>query len=301
MLSTATHDTKRGEDNRLRIDALSEAPGAWWETVTRWTALNAALRRGTGLDRNTEYLLYQTLVGAWPVERDRLQRFATKAVREAKTHTGWDDPVEAYEAGLRRFIDGLFANQAFMANAGTFVASIDGAARLSSLSQTLIKLTAPGVPDIYQGCELWDHSLVDPDNRRPVDYGERRRLLARAKTLDPHGAMREMASGLPKLLLIWKTLALRKKEAAAFGSSYEPLYAAGAKGEHVIAFMRGGRVITVAPRWSLERRDGWADTSLALPEGSWRNELTGARFVGGASVALGDLLRDFAVALLVKE
>jgi (1->4)-alpha-D-glucan 1-alpha-D-glucosylmutase len=252
------------------------------------------------MDRETEYEVYQALVGAWPVDQERLQQFASKAVREAKLRTAWDFPGAAYEDGLQRFIAGLYANEAFMADAAAFVASISRAGWMTSLSQTLIKLTAPGVPDVYQGCELWDHSLVDPDNRRPVDYGLRRRLLNEAKSLSAPSVMRGIESGISKLWLVRKTLELRRAEASAFDSSYEPLYADGPRSEHVVAFMRGGRVLSVAPRWWHTLDGDWRQTTLRLPPGRWRNHLTETGFEGDNDVAIDVLLGAFPVALLVK-
>ncbi|HWH36242.1 MAG TPA: malto-oligosyltrehalose synthase, partial [Candidatus Limnocylindrales bacterium] len=165
MLSTATHDHKRGEDVRCRISALSEMPAEWRAAVEGWSAMNRRKRTGRAPDRNTEYFLYQTLVGAWPIDAERLTAYMEKAAREAKSHTSWTDPDPRYERALRRFIERCLADGAFIGSLESFLERLLPAARVSSLSQTLIKLTAPGVPDIYQGTELWDLSLVDPDNR----------------------------------------------------------------------------------------------------------------------------------------
>jgi (1->4)-alpha-D-glucan 1-alpha-D-glucosylmutase len=300
MLATATHDTKRGEDARTRLDGLSEMPNLWREAAERWAAMNGALREETGLDPATEYEIYQALIGAWPVEQERLRQFATKAVREAKLRTTWDAPDSAYEDGLQRFIAGLYDNAGFVTDVAAFVATISRAGWMTSLSQTLIKLTAPGVPDVYQGCELWDHSLVDPDNRRRVDYSLRRRLLNETKSLSASSVLRGIESGIAKLWLLRKTLELRRKEAAAFDSSYEALYAKGARADHVVAFVRGERVLSVAPRWWHTLDGDWRATTLRLPPGLWRNHLTEALFDGGKDVAVEALIGGFPVALLVK-
>ncbi|HET8646904.1 MAG TPA: malto-oligosyltrehalose synthase, partial [Vicinamibacteria bacterium] len=182
-----------------------------------------------------------------------------------------------------------------------FVGPLVRPGRLNSLAQTLLKLTAPGVPDIYQGCELWDSSLVDPDNRRPVDFERRRRLLAELEGLAPEPIMARLDEGLPKLGLIREALALRGREASAFGEgeegAYRPLPARGARAAHAVCFSRGGRVVAVAPRLVLAlESSGWEDTTLALPPGGWTNALGGGSFEG--DVQLADLLAVVPVALL---
>jgi (1->4)-alpha-D-glucan 1-alpha-D-glucosylmutase len=185
MLATSTHDTKRGEDVRARISVLSEIPRQWADAVQRWSAMNAPRRRNGAPSRNDEYLLYQTLVGAWPIDPDRLTAYMTKAAREAGVHTSWADPFAEYEDALRDFVAGTLGDRALVADLDAFLAPLLTPARVSSLSQTLIKCTAPGVPDFYQGTELWDLSLVDPDNRRAVDYERRRELLGRGMGVSP--------------------------------------------------------------------------------------------------------------------
>ena len=301
MVATATHDTKRGEDTRLRIDALSEIPDAWQRFVEEWSALNDACRRGSLPDRNIEYLVYQTLAGAWPLDERRLQEYALKAARESKVYTSWHEPDEAYESALHDFIGGLLENEAFVESLAALVAMIDPAARVSSLSQTLIKLTMPGTPDLYQGTELWDHSLVDPDNRRPVDYERRRAMLAKARDLDARLAMQELDSGLTKLWLISRTLSLRRAQSEAFapGAAYQPLYGRGAKADHLVAFARGSRVLTIAQRLVLKRGGTWEDTALTPPPGRWRNVFTDDVVAG--ETPLEQFLAVFPVALLVEE
>jgi (1->4)-alpha-D-glucan 1-alpha-D-glucosylmutase len=168
MLSSSTHDTKRSEDVRIRIALLSEMPGRWAEEARAWQRLNAGKRRGGLPDGNTEYLLYQTLVGTWPISEQRLLEYMLKAVREAKTHTSWTDPNEEYEAALAAFVKRCLGDAELVSRLEAFVAELTPHWHVTSLAQTLLRLTSPGAPDIYQGAELWDLSLVDPDNRRPV-------------------------------------------------------------------------------------------------------------------------------------
>jgi (1->4)-alpha-D-glucan 1-alpha-D-glucosylmutase len=299
LLTTSTHDTKRGEDVRLRIDAISELTQEWLALVARWGQAHERYRRGGLPDRNATYLLYQTLAGAWPLDEARAWEYTLKAAHEAKTYTSWIEPDEAYESALRSFVSALLNDVTFRDECAAFAARLDVIARTTSLSQTLLKLTAPGVPDFYQGTELWQLSLVDPDNRRLVDYELRRRLLDQAKRMSAAEVLRENDSGLPKLWLIWKTLSLRRQRPELFDGAYEPVYASGARGDCVVALRRGERLIAVVPRLVSRLGDGWDDTSLTLPEGAWRNWLTGAE-IGRGDVPAGELLRDFPVALLVR-
>jgi (1->4)-alpha-D-glucan 1-alpha-D-glucosylmutase len=302
MLSTATHDHKRGEDVRCRISALSEMPEQWRAAVQEWSEMNRAKRTGRFPDRNTEYFLYQTLVGAWPIDAERLTGYMEKAVREAKAFTSWTDQDERYERALRRFIERLLEDGDFIASLERLLDQVLPAARISSLSQTLLKLTAPGVPDIYQGTELWDLSLVDPDNRRPVDYRLRRELLDRARTASVQDVLAEIDLGLPKLWLIQRVLALRSRRPELFGaqSSYAALSAEGSKADHVVACARGGEAVIVAQRLAHRRGEGWSDTCLRLASGRWRDELSGTVHDGG-ELPLDHLLADFPVALLMPE
>jgi len=295
MLATATHDTKRGEDARLRIDALSRMPEEWAAAVRRWAALNQPLRSDDMPDRNAEYLFYQTLAGAWPLDAERAWAYMLKASREAKARTSWREPDAAYESALKRFVEGALTNAAFVSDFEVFVASVVAAAAPATLAQTLLKLTAPGVPDVYQGCELFDLSLVDPDNRRPVDYARRRKMLDAASRLETAAdATRNNHPQLTKLWLTHRALQTRRQHAAAFRGDYEPLYAEG--DGLVVAFLRGGEAISVA----CTRGQPAADASLQLPGGVWHNVLTNAKFRGG-SVSLTELLGELNVALLVKE
>jgi (1->4)-alpha-D-glucan 1-alpha-D-glucosylmutase len=225
-----------------------------------------------------------------------------KATREAKQRTTWTEINAEYERALQGFIAGALADDEFVGDLRAFVDSIAAAGWTTSLAQTLLKLTAPGVPDIYQGCDLWDLSLVDPDNRRPVDYDLRRRLMGELEGRSPEDIWARRAEGLPKLWLIQRALAARREHAAAFGArgAYEPLAAQGAKATHVVAFVRGGVVVSIAPRLVIGLGDDWGDTSLDLPAGRWRDALSGEPHAGGA-LALGEALRRFPVALLVRE
>ena len=302
LLASSTHDTKRSEDVRARLALLSEMPEAWDATVRRWVEHNAGHRRGNTPDRNTEYLFYQTLVGAWPIEPERATAYMEKAAREAKTHTSWTSPDAEYEQGLREFILAALGDEVFCDGVRTFVSGLVRAGRVSSLSQTLVKLTAPGVPDIYQGTEIWDLSLVDPDNRRPVDFALRRGLLREAERLSAEEVLARMDEGLPKLWLIHRVLRFRRSRPECFSasSSYRPLAARGARSRHVLAFMRGDETITVAPRLTLSMGDDWGDAVLGLPPGEWYEVLTGTH-VGVEQVDLRQLTSRFPVALLARR
>jgi (1->4)-alpha-D-glucan 1-alpha-D-glucosylmutase len=304
LLATSTHDSKRGEDVRARLHLLSEIADAWTAAVRRWAARNEHLRAGGLPDRAIELLFYQTLVGAWPIGPDRAYAYLEKAAREAKRGTSWTSPDAAYEAALRRFVRGALAATDFVQDLDAFVAPLVAPGRVNSLSQTLLKLTAPGVPDLYQGCELWDSSLVDPDNRRPVDYEQRRRALTAVGGLSACEVWRRADEGLAKLWLVQRALALRRRNPHGFGPSggYEPLTASGVGASHVIAYARGGGAVAVAPRLVLQlgRAGGFRDTRLTLPPGRFHDVLSG-RCHGPGDVVVGELLSEFPVALLARE
>jgi (1->4)-alpha-D-glucan 1-alpha-D-glucosylmutase len=301
MLASTTHDTKRSEDVRARLALLSEIPEQWSDAVRRWAGHNERHRRGEAPDRNTEYLFYQTLVGAWPIEQERMTGYMEKAVREAKRHTSWTVQNEAYECGVRDFVHAAMGDETFCADLEGFVAGLVMPGRINSLAQTLIKLTAPGIPDIYQGTELWDLSLVDPDNRRPVNFTLRRHRLQEIEGLSPEDILARIDEGLPKLWVIRQALHLRRRRPELFGpeARYRPLYARGTKAEHAVAFLRGEGVLSVAPRLVMGLRGDWADAVLELPEGRWENILTGEHVSGGA-VRLRELLARFPVGLCVR-
>ncbi|HME72121.1 MAG TPA: hypothetical protein VKM54_19960 [Myxococcota bacterium] len=226
-----------------------------------------------------------------------------KAVREAKVHTSWLSPNTAYEEAVRGFVQGLLRDERFCAEVEAFVSLLGEPAWITSLAQTLVKCTAPGFPDFYQGCELWDTSLVDPDNRRSVDYGLRRRLLAKGSTASPEEAWAEAKSGLPKLWLIQRALAARRARSGAFEppAPYRPLEATGPHANHAFAFVRGEEVATVVPRLWLGFRGEWGKTEVKLPRGAWRDALSGERYVSSGTVLAAQLLRRFPVALLLRE
>jgi (1->4)-alpha-D-glucan 1-alpha-D-glucosylmutase len=305
MLALSTHDTKRSEDVRARLYVLSEMPDEWGALVRGWMARHERHRLGRDRpDRNAEYLLYQTLVGTAPVSRKRVLAYMTKACREAKVHTSWLDPHPEYEASLAAFVDALYDDRVFLDELGAFVDSLKEFGRVTSLAQKLLQLTAPGVPDVYQGTELWDLSLVDPDNRRPVDHARRRALLDRLDGFDWAGLGTRDDEGLRKLWLHRQALAVRAARPEAFGvrGSYRPLDVRGVASHHVVAFMRGDEVITLVPRLvvGLARRGGFRETRVELPPGRWIDELSG-RVHRGGSVELRALLSPAPVALLVKE
>lgn len=301
LLASSTHDTKRSEDVRARISLLAEIPEEWGAAVARWAAMNAGHKRDGLPDANAEYLLYQVLVGAHPLDVDRAVAFMEKASREAKEHTSWVDPVAAYDEALAAFVRAVLADDAFTADLAAFTDPLISAGRRSSLAQMLLKLTSPGVPDIYQGTELWDLSLVDPDNRRPVDYDVRRALLAQVKGASAAEVLQAEDDGAPKIWLTQRVLDVRRRLPDCFErASYEPLPAAGEREANVVAYVRGGRVAVIVPRLVMGLRHGWGDTTVTLPEGRWTDELGGSTADVGP-VSLAALLSGFPVALLVRN
>lgn len=284
-----THDTKRSADVRARLAVLAELPDRWAEVLGE---LRSAVSTGHGPFDN---LLWQAIVGAWPASPGRLHAYAEKAAREAGERTTWSDPDEGFERRMHALVDAATAGDA-RGLVEAFVAEIDGAGRSNSLAAALLHLAGPGVPDVYQGTDLWDHSLVDPDNRRPVDFAVRRELLAR---IDGGWLPPVDDTGAAKLLVTARTLRLRRDRPELF-TRYRPLPASGAAAGHVVAFDRGG-AIAVATRLpvGLVARGGWGDTSVPLPPGRWRDVFTGRTASGTALLA--DLLADLPVALLVAE
>ena len=242
------------------------------------------------------------MVGAWPIEKPRLLAYAEKAAREAKVHTSWTDPVPAYEDAVRKFIDGIYDDSNFIAALNKFVASVIHPGRINSLAQTLLKLTAPGVPDFYQGTELWNLALVDPDNRRPRISTCDDACSPISKMRRPRQVMKRIDEGMPKLWLIRNGLAMRKRHPEWFGAQavIEPIRARGARREHVVAFMRGDSVIAIVPRLAAKLAGDWRDTEIELPSGDWTNHLTGERLRRGPA-RLAGLMRRFPVALLARE
>lgn len=334
MNATATHDTKRGEDLRTRLNVLSEIPDEWFRKTTAWSRLNEPLKRSHNgkriPDRNDEYLIYQTLVGAMPFgavrEEDfekRVKAYIVKALRESKRNTRWISPDSKYETAAEEFIDGLTADtgSAFWQDFVSFQRKIAHCGLLNSLSQTLLKLTVPGVCDLYQGSELWDLSLVDPDNRRPVDYETRSAML---KTIigrsasDRNGLLKDLIgspeTGQIKLFLIHTLLQQRHLHPKLFAEGdYLPLRVEGQHARHLLAFSRRFRntiAITVVPRLMMSLvepntmplgRDIWRDTRICLPENvpsTLNNPLTGTTTDSSDSAYAGDLIEAFPVAFL---
>jgi len=302
MLAGATHDTKHGENTRLRIDLLSEIPERWIHAVRRWFRINARFRRQGFPDANMEYFLYQTLVGAWPITCDRLVPAMLKAAKEAKVHTSWTDPDPVFEEALRAFVWEVIGHSDFTADLSAFLEPLVWPAVVTSLSQTLIQCTAPGVPDIYQGTELWDRNLANPDNRRAIDFDLRYRLLAEIGTLSMAEILNRHAEGLPKLFLLQRVLSARRRCAEAFGTKgkYRPLTVNGNRSGHLVAFVRGEKAVTLAPRLVVGLDGDWENTVIELPAGNWENVFSGDHFSGGTQM-LSRLLTQFPVALLVKE
>jgi (1->4)-alpha-D-glucan 1-alpha-D-glucosylmutase len=301
LRATTTHDTKRSEDVRARLCVLSEIPDRWGEAVRRWSDASAAYRPSV-VDPDTEYVLYQTLVGAHPIDSGRLTGYLAKATREAAVHTTWTHPDAGYDAALRDFAVAVLEDGPLMSDVAAFVAPVAAWGRRLSLAWTLLKLTVPGVPDTYQGTELWDLSLVDPDNRRPVDFDERRRLLERAAGMSPEQALAEPDRGLPKLLVLHRALAVRRELPGAFepGSAHTPLAVTGPHAGRVVAYSRGepAAVVTVVDRRAVDPAGGWDGTSVSLPPGRWANRLGGESVLEG-KVDAARLLGGLPVALLV--
>ena len=298
LLATATHDTKWGEDVRARMCVLSEIPEEWAFVARRW------MRDGrlTELEPTLAYAFLQALVGAWPLPVERALGYVMKAAREAKTRTSWADPDEGYEGRIEQAVRDLVGDPAFQAELATFVRPVAARGRVNSLATTLLKLTSPGVPDIYQGTELWDDSLVDPDNRRPVDFDRRSQALDALTSRGLDAALEGVDEGLPKLWVTLRALAVRSERRECFGagSGYEALETAGRWADRVVAFERSGDAATVVPRLAVGPAGDWGDTRVVLPAGEWTDAFTG-QSVGGGLVEVGRLWTRLPVALLVRE
>ncbi|SDH16575.1 malto-oligosyltrehalose synthase [Microbacterium pygmaeum] len=295
MTTLSTHDTKRGEDVRARLDVLSEIP-------ERWADLLADLRAGsTSGHAGFDDLLYQAAIGAWPITRERLHAYAEKASREAAEATGWWDPDAAFEERMHATIDAIFDDAQLNRRLTAFVNEIALAGWSNALSAKLLQLTGPGVPDVYQGSELWETSLVDPDNRREVDFDLRRRMLS---AIDSAPAGEQLpsidASGAAKLLVTSRALRLRRDRPDLF-TRYTPMSVVGEASAHAVAFDRGG-TLTVATRLpvGLASRGGWGETVLLRHGGPTRDALTGRRFTD-SMIPLTELLGTYPVALLVSD
>ncbi len=327
MNTGSTHDTKRGEDTRLRINIITECVSDWMEKVRCWSDMNRIHKSGAGAipDNNDEYLLYQTLIGIFPVSEeagpeliDRVRDYAVKAIREAKVHTAWIKPDRDYEEGVLNFIGRILSPEhapVFLEELKQFSETTAFYGMLSSLSFTLLKITAPGFPDFYQGTELWDLSLVDPDNRRPVDYESRQNLAAEIAESETETILRRWHDGRAKFFLIRKALEERKVFSSLFEDGrYLSLKVSGAQEGHLFAFARLlGReaVITVIVRFCMDitapglfplGKETWGDTVIHIPEelsGTFRDAFSGERVNAAGALEVSKILKDFPVSLLL--
>lgn len=344
MLATTTHDTKRAEDVRTRLDVLSEIPQAWEQALGRWHALNH--KRTSQVDgemapsRNDQYLLYQTLIGMWPLQPltpasladicERAKAYMLKAVREAKEQTSWVNPNEAYETALNRFIDSLLGQldpNPFLTDLQTFVEGIAPFGAYNSLNLVAFKLTAPGVPDIYQGCETWNFSLVDPDNRRPVDFSALLACHSRVQAMYAGGHPSEDAlqtlgehwrDGCIKLMVTWRLLQLRAQHPELFSQgNYQPLTVEGQASAHGVAYARsfesqhvvmlGSRLLHTLTNGDAAALSGgpcWGDTRVSLPPNAptaWRDVLTGRTWIVADALPLSKVLSQWPLAVLISE
>jgi (1->4)-alpha-D-glucan 1-alpha-D-glucosylmutase len=339
LLATNTHDTKRSADVRARLDVLSEMPQEWARAVKRWRRLNQKHRRVVkgrlAPDTNTEYLLYQTLVALWPPPRaarrvddlpdrqwrdstrERLRQYMLKAAREAKTRTSWIDPDAEYERALADFIGAILEpgdDAPCLADVARLVSRMAAAGSANALSRIALHLTSPGTPDIYQGDEVWNFTLVDPDNRRPVDYGARAAMLGSLDELAAHlrdGADVDWFDARLKLLVTHRLLTLRRERPELFArGSYTPLAVSGKRADHVIAFERtagGARMITVATRLpctlvTSNAGEWWGDTAVEMPNagGLWTSRITGVALELGERLDVSKVLHKLPAAVLAN-
>lgn len=311
MLGSSTHDTKRSEDVRARLAVLSELASGWRMSLRRWSVMN---RTDSPPSRSDEYHYYQALVGVWPGEvtkdlGERLKAYMLKAAREAKERTSWINPDQEYEKALSDFVEHSLANKRFIEDLKTTLSVVVHLGLLVGLSQALVKVASPGVPDYYQGTEIWDFSLVDPDNRRPVDYALRNKLLEAGDA----DLLKNLADGRAKLHVIRKGLELRRQHPALFhGGRYTALYADGERKDNIIAWSLADAtksVVAIAPRLFAKLMDGddlaplgakaWGDARISVGEGEYRNVLTGETH-RGPRLRLAEVLSTFPVALLIR-
>ncbi|HEY5032563.1 MAG TPA: malto-oligosyltrehalose synthase, partial [Actinomycetes bacterium] len=304
----STHDAKRSEDVRARLAALSEVPGEWLRTVAGWQQAVGPLTDEHGdADGTTQWLLFQTAVGAWPIDAARLSAYLLKAVREAKLRTSWATPDEGYESRVATYVEAVLGDDTVVGGIGRFVDRLHPAFVANSLGQRAVQLLAPGIPDIYQGCETVDLSLVDPDNRRLVDYLALDAMLDAAVDASVAVPPPDPYADLPgaKLRLTAQGLRLRRQHPALVGAggSYLPLTSTGTAADHAFGFVRSGRLAVVATRLALRLAagGGWRDTAIALPDGRWRDLLTDEVRTVSGGIAAADLLASWPVALLVKD
>ena len=330
--ATATHDTKRGEGSRMRLEVLSELPEEWEQHVTQWMELAQQHIASDGPTANDLYFILQTLVGVMPIDGrvddtlvERVQEYLVKAFREAKVNTNWSEPNEAYEDAAKNLVQKLLQeDEAFMASFKPFLQRLAHFGWLYSLCQTLLKTTCPGVPDVYQGCELWDFSLVDPDNRRPVDYELRRQFLNDIKAQEQRDSgallqqlLQQPEDGKVKLYLLYKVLNLRQELKALFDNgNYVPLTLTGKYSHHAIAFARHDEqawCVVVVPRLLVGMVDEeqlplgqevWEDTAVVLPTGApqqWKHLFSNTQVQGQEQIPLATLFESFPVALLTSK
>ncbi|SOC80147.1 maltooligosyl trehalose synthase [Salinimicrobium sediminis] len=328
--ATATHDTKRGEDSRMRINVLSEIGEEWFENVGQWKEIGEKLRKEKSIpDANEEYFIYQMLIGAWPFDGEpgeefleRSTAYLQKVLREAKVNSSWAQPDEKYEEQVYEFLKKLLKSDDFRTSFGKFHHNVSAYGAIKSLSQSLLKITAPGIPDVYQGTELWDLSYVDPDNRRPVDYQLRKQYLEEINSLKPENITEQLQdlkqdfpSGKIKMFCLHKALQTRKDFKEAFEEgAYLPLEVKGENAEGVIAFARKLRekvVIIVVPAMvtaffteELQLKEGLSnDLRVVVPEdlkGDFKNAFTG-KTISSEEIVLNTIFADLPVALLIKE
>jgi (1->4)-alpha-D-glucan 1-alpha-D-glucosylmutase len=285
MLTTMTHDTKRSADVRARLAALTWMPERWEASVRRCLELSEPLRTAGAPDDAERYFLFQTLVGAWPIEAERIRGYMEKALREAKRHTSWVEQNGEWEQAVMDFIDGVYADDSLRRELDGFTRELEFAGDCIALRTVALKLTVPGVPDIYQGDEMPLFALVDPDNRRPVDWHWNQTMLGRLAG----GAQAEPA--IRKLWLTARLLGLRIRRPDAFAGAYEPLTAP----DTAVAFVRGGEVLV-----ALATRPGLPEGTLQGAEGRWRDVLHGDERELGSSAALAELLDEYGIAVLER-
>lgn len=291
MTTLTTHDTKRGEDVRARIGVLSQVPSLWTEFLARWEV------RAPSPDPATGQFLWQNIFGVWPVSglenpavtealRDRLHAYTEKAIREAAWHTTWNEPDADFEGAVHRWLDTVLDGPV-AGQLTELVVQLNPHAASDALGQKLLALTVPGIPDVYQGTELWDDSLVDPDNRRPVDYTARRAALN--------------ALEHPKIRVVTTALKLRRSRPDSFlRGDYTPVLASGEAADHVVAFLRGGDILVAVTRWTVRLKErGWGNTVIPVPEGRWTDALTGA--VASGPTAAAQLFGELPVVLLERS
>ncbi len=334
MLTTSTHDTKRSEDVRNRLNVLSEMPDAWEAQVKHWAEANAGLKTtledgAVAPDANEEYMIYQTIVGAWPwlkVDQpgfsDRVKEYMAKALSEGKVNVSWINPRPEYTAAVQNFVEKLLtpaedAGQTeFVKELAELLRSVKVHGAVNSLAQMVLKATSPGVPDFYQGTDMWDLSLVDPDNRRPVDYETRQKTLEALDKLAPAEAAKDVLSSLEdgriKLYAMHRTLSVRNQHRAAFEEgAYTPLEVS--EPDHAFAYLRGENVLVVLPRFTYTLTGGgatlplageWNGLAVTLPNsasGSWTNAFTGKETAVTGSLSLDEAFADFPVAVLTRK